>query len=54
MRRFSCTAYLLEKRGNKKKFDIKTIKGIFMGINENNTYRIYNTRNRKHKATTAT
>ena len=41
MRRFGCTAYLLKKGGNKKKFDIKTIKGIFMGYNENNTYRIY-------------
>ena len=41
MRRFGCTAYLLKKGGNKKKFDIKTIKGIFMGYNENNTYWIY-------------
>ncbi|KOX67441.1 Copia protein [Melipona quadrifasciata] len=41
MRRFGCAAYLLKKRENKKKFDIKTIKGIFMGYNENNTYRIY-------------
>ena len=41
MRRFGCTAYLLRKGGNKKKFDTKTIKEIFMGYNENNTYRIY-------------
>ena len=41
MRRFGCTAYLLKKGGNKRKFDTKTIKGIFMEYNETNTYRIY-------------
>ena len=41
MKRFGCTAYLLKKGGNRKKFNIKTIKGIFMGYNENNTHRLY-------------
>lgn len=40
LRRFGCTAYLLQK-GPRKKFESKTIKGIFLGYAENNTYRVY-------------
>ena len=41
MRRFGCIAYLLNKEGSKKKFAPKTTKGIFVGYEMNNTYRVY-------------
>lgn len=41
MRRFGCVAYLLNKETQRKKFDPKAIKGIFIGYATNNTYRIY-------------
>lgn len=41
LRRFGCTAYLLDKEGGRKKFDAKTIKGIFVGYGANKIYRVY-------------
>ncbi|EZA59730.1 Copia protein, partial [Ooceraea biroi] len=41
MRRFGCLAYLLNKENKKKKFELKCIKGIFVGYSANNTYRVY-------------
>lgn len=41
LRRFGCVAYLLDKEKRRKKFDPKTIKGIFVGYAVNNTYRVY-------------
>lgn len=37
LRRFGCTAYLLDKEGGGKKFYAKTIKGIFVGYGANKT-----------------
>lgn len=41
MRRFGCVAYLLDKKKQRKKFDSKITKGIFVEYATNNTYRIY-------------
>ncbi|OAD62638.1 Copia protein, partial [Eufriesea mexicana] len=41
MRRFGCTAYVPKKEPIKRKFESKTIKGIFMGYNSNGTYRVH-------------
>jgi len=41
MIRFGCMAYLLDKGERRRKFDSKTIKGIFVGYTTNNTYRVY-------------
>lgn len=41
MRRFGCMAYVLDKEERRRKFDPKTIKGIFVGYATNNTYRVY-------------
>lgn len=38
-RTFGCTA--TKKRGPKRKFEMKTQRGIFVAYGENNTYRIY-------------
>lgn len=47
LRRFGCVAYLLDKGITKKKFESKTTKGIFVGYEMNNTYRIYVPETRK-------
>lgn len=41
IRRFGCVAYLLNKEGQRKKFEPKAIKGIFVDYATNNTYRVY-------------
>lgn len=41
MRRFGCVAYVLIKGVSKRKYDAKTMTGIFIGYGTNNTYRIY-------------
>lgn len=41
MRVFGCTAYLLDKGCTKKKFESKTLKGVFVGYSANNMYRVY-------------
>ncbi|KOX79108.1 Copia protein [Melipona quadrifasciata] len=41
MRKFRCVAYILNKGRVKRKFESKTVKGIFMGYNDNKTYRVY-------------
>lgn len=40
-RTFGCTANVLKKRGQERKFEMKTQRGIFVAYGENNTYRIY-------------
>lgn len=41
MKRFGCVAYVLIKGAAKRKFDTKTMTGIFVGYGTNNTYRVY-------------
>lgn len=41
LRRYGCVVYLLDKEEWRKKFDPKTVKGIFVGYATNNTYWIY-------------
>lgn len=41
MRRFGWTAYVLKRRGQRKYFETKANRGIFVGYNENSTYKIY-------------
>ncbi|KZC07884.1 Copia protein [Dufourea novaeangliae] len=40
MKRFGCIAYILNKERLRNKFEPKTLKGIFLGYADNNTYRV--------------
>ena len=41
--------YMLEKKGGRKKFDLKVIKGIFVTYATNNTYRRYISETKEQK-----